>query len=162
MKSRKPKKYEEIPHTADLAARIYGRDVKELFENAAFAMFDMMAEIGNGAGKGRGRGKGRSPHAMIREADQWGEKFTVEKKEYEELLIAFLNEVLYRSFKKKLVFEEFNVLTLDENKLTAEAYGTSNDFYKGKIKHEIKAATYHDVEIKKTDSGYEVVLVFDI
>ena len=143
MKIRKPKKYEEIPHTADLAARIYGRDMKELFENAAFALFDMMAGIGGGKGKGRGKGKGKG-EAPETSGGEKG-KFAIEKNGYEELLIAFLNEILYRSFEKKLMFEEFKVLALDKDKLVAEAYGKSIGLYKGKIKQEIKAATYHNI-----------------
>ena len=39
------KPYEQVPHTADLAARIYGKTLDELFSNAALCMFDMMGDL---------------------------------------------------------------------------------------------------------------------
>ena len=36
------RRYEEIEHTADLAIKAYGRDMKELFANAAYGMFSAM------------------------------------------------------------------------------------------------------------------------
>ena len=41
-----------MPHTADLAARIYGKDLPDLFANAAFAMFDMMKPSASSGGLG--------------------------------------------------------------------------------------------------------------
>jgi SHS2 domain-containing protein len=38
------KTFEEIEHTADLAIRAYGQDMRELFANAAYGMFALMAE----------------------------------------------------------------------------------------------------------------------
>ena len=32
------KRFEEVPHTADLAIRVWGRDMAELFVNAAYGM----------------------------------------------------------------------------------------------------------------------------
>ena len=39
------KRYEQFPHTSDIGIRVFGRDLKELFQNAAFAMFDTMADL---------------------------------------------------------------------------------------------------------------------
>ncbi|GAF71160.1 unnamed protein product, partial [marine sediment metagenome] len=39
------KRYEQIPHTADIAIRVYGKDLKELFINAAYGMFDIIADL---------------------------------------------------------------------------------------------------------------------
>ena len=39
------KRYEQFPHTADIGVRVFGHDLKELFENAAFAMFDLLADL---------------------------------------------------------------------------------------------------------------------
>jgi SHS2 domain-containing protein len=35
------KRFEEIPHTADWSFRAFGRDLRELFENAAHALFGL-------------------------------------------------------------------------------------------------------------------------
>jgi len=135
------KRYEEIPHTADLAATIYGKDLPGLFENAAFAMFDMMADL-----------SGVMPEETVR--------IDIEEQDTESLLISWLNEVLYAGYIKHLVFSEFRVTSLGGNRLSAEAMGMALD--PRRIKNEIKAATYHDLKIEKRDGDYEVTIVFDV
>lgn len=137
------KKYEQIPHTADYAARIYGRTIKELFENSAYAMFDMMADL-----------KGVIPRESV--------KVTAQAPDTESLLIAWLNELLYKMFSKQILFTEFNIVRFENNKLTAEAKGEKIEKLSNRVHTEIKAATYHDIRIKKTRSGYEVTIVFDV
>ena len=135
------KRYEEKQHTADLAATIYGKDLPELFENAAFAMFDMMSDL-----------DGVLPVETVR--------VDIEEPDTESLLIAWLNEILYAGYIKRLIFSEFRVVSLEGNRLSAEAKGTRLD--PKRIKNEIKAATYHDIEIEKKDGDYEVTIVFDV
>jgi SHS2 domain-containing protein len=136
-------RYKEIPHTADIAATIYGRTVSELFENAAYAMFDMMADI-----------SAMEPETAV--------KVELEAPDTESLLISWLNELLYRSYFKQVLFFDFHVITLEGNKLTAEAKGQKIFEDKERLRVEIKAATYHDLEIKETGSGYEITIVFDV
>jgi SHS2 domain-containing protein len=136
-------RYKEIPHTADIAAMIYGRTVSELFENAAYAMFDMMADI-----------SAMEPEIAV--------KVELEAPDTESLLISWLNELLYRSYFKQVLFFDFHVITLEGNKLTAEAKGQKIFEDKERLRVEIKAATYHDLEIKETGSGYEITVVFDV
>ena len=38
-------RYEEVEHTADVRLKVYGADEKELFANAAFALFDMLVDL---------------------------------------------------------------------------------------------------------------------
>lgn len=135
------KRYEEMPHTADLAARIYGKDLPGLFANAAFAMFDMMGQGQEAEGKVEVKVKAEAPDA-------------------ESLLISFLNEILYISCIKKAFFSEFSFPEFSTNSLKAVVSG----HLKGdeRPEHEIKAATYHDVKIVKTADGYETTVVFDV
>ena len=39
------KKYETIDHTADLGIRVLGRNRRELFVNAAYALFDLITDL---------------------------------------------------------------------------------------------------------------------
>ena len=133
-------RYEQIPHTADLAARIYGKTLEDLFSNAAFAMFDMMASVGTGR--------------------QVEVKVEVEGPDREGLLISFLNELLYVSYIKNASFETFRFKEFTEKKISATAEGKQRGAQRPE--HEIKAATYHDVKIVKTAEGYETTIVFDI
>jgi len=137
-------RYEEIPHTADIAARIYGEDIDDLFENAAFAMFDLVSEISE------------------LEGDEARVAVEAEGPDLEGLLVSFLNELLYQAFERDLLFTELKILSRDANGLRAEATGKKLIGNKEKIKREIKAATYHDLEIKKDGDRYEVTIFFDV
>ncbi|MBD3427141.1 MAG: archease [Candidatus Omnitrophica bacterium] len=137
------KRYEQISHTADLAAKVYGKDLAELFENAAFAMMDMSAEL---------EGLRKEEKRQI-ELDSAGK---------EDLLIDWLNEVLYTSVSEKILFLEFRVNSIEDDKLAAEIIGQSVGDDTDRINIEIKAATYHEIKIEENASGYEVTVVFDV
>ena len=137
------KRYEQIPHTADIAVRVYGKNLKELFVNAAYAMFDIIADL-----------EGLKTPLSI------DVKLNAPSKE--ELLISWLDELLYNSCTKSIIFSEFEILSLDDKNITAKVKGRSIGDNKNRLKTEIKAATYHDLKIKKTPSGYSVSIVFDV
>jgi SHS2 domain-containing protein len=137
------KNYELIEHTADIGILVRGADLKELFKNAALAMFDIIADR---------RG------LTIPEQ----EKIRIELKAdvLEELFINWLNELLSLSATKELIFFDFQISTLDENNLQAIAMGSNINNYR--INTEIKAATYHELEIKESISGWQARLIFDV
>lgn len=137
------KDYELIEHTADIGIRVKGCDLKDLFKKAALAMFDIITQ--------------RPKLKRGRE-----EKITIQQKadNLEELFINWLNELLSLSATKELIFEDFNIHNLDENNL--EATVTGSNFKNYKINTEIKAATYHELELKKTAAGWEGEVIFDV
>lgn len=137
------KRYEQLPHTADLAARIYGKTMEELFENAAFAMFDMMGEL---------EGLSLEEEKLIE----------LEAPDKESLLILWLNELLFSFFEDGVIYSDFKINKLTETNLSASAVGARMDKSSGVLQKEIKAATYHDLKINKAGKGFEVTVVFDI
>ena len=137
------KRYEQVPHTADLAAKIYGKDLPGLFENAAYAMFDLIGDL----------------RALATDETA---KVEVEAEDTESLLISWLNELLYVSYARRALFSGFNILSLEEKKPAAEIKGQKLEGCTKRLRAEIKAATYHDLEIQRTDEGYVVTVVFDV
>lgn len=137
------KRYEQFPHTADIGVRVFGKDVKELFENAAFAMFDIIADLENLTGD------------AIETVD-------LEAPDQEELLVAWLDELLYKFYTKQLIFYKFQVEELTETHLRAKAIGRPVGANRNRLKTEIKAATYSDLSIKKSGEGFEVEIIFDV
>jgi SHS2 domain-containing protein len=137
------KRYEQFPHTADIGVRVYGKDLKELFANAAFAMFDIIADL-------EGMKVSATKDIELKAAN------------YEELLVAWLDELLYNFYTKWVIFSDFRIEELDEHHIKAKALGRSVGENKNRLKTEIKAATYHDLNINKTADGYEVEIIFDI
>ena len=137
------KRYEQFPHTADIGVRVYGSDLKKLFENAAFAMFDILADL-----------EGLKTPVT--------QDFELTAPNNEELLIAWLDELLYNFYTKSIIFSEFKVAELAEGRLKAKAFGRPVGDNRNRLKTEIKAATYSDLKIKNTSDGYEVSIVFDV
>ena len=137
------KRYEEISHTADVALRIYGKDLGELFTNAACGMFDIIADL-----------EGLKASVSV--------DVTLEAPSKEELLVAWLDELLYNFYTKGIIFFKFDIIKLNENHLSAKARGRHLGENKNRLKREIKAATFHNIAIKEIPEGLTVDIVFDV
>lgn len=137
------KRFIEIEHTGDLAFLVPGRDLKELFENAGFALYSQVIHI---------------------ETVDKQESFPVsaEAGDRDELLINWLNELNFLSQTKQYVFCSFNILSMDDKNLQAEVWGQKYDSSRHGPFQEIKAVTFHNNEIKKTADGYECLIICDI
>lgn len=132
-------KYKILEHTGDLKLWVWGADLVDLFKNAAEGMFFAMT------GKIK---KGNRRHKIIK----------ISGEDEESLLVNFLNELLYLS---DINNEGYKVCDLKfKNKNELEAKLVPYPLPLPEI--EIKSATYYDLKIKKTPSGWEAVVVFDI
>ncbi len=132
-------RYEQLEHTADLALRVYGQDLGEVFANAAFAMFSQLADI---------------KHVQRKVQRQ----VSVEGTDYESLLVNWLNELLYLHETEGEVYSAFDIQQLSPGRLQATVHGEpSREVYTI-----VKAATYHDLTISQTSDGYTASLVFDV
>ena len=137
------KRYEQIPHTADIAVRVYGKDPRDLFANAAYALFDVIADI-EGLEKSVSvdiEAKGSNP---------------------EEVLVSWLDELLYNFYSKGIIFCDFEIASLDDKLLVAKASGRHLGENRNRLKTEIKGITYHNLEIKESETGYTVEIIFDV
>ena len=133
------KRFEEIEHTADLAIRAYGRDMRELFANAAQGMFALMAE-------------------PSLEGPTCQREISLEATDYEGLLVDWLNELIYLHEVEGETYYQFAIKTLSPKKLKAQVTGGPT-----KIKtRAIKAATFHELAIKETANGLVATIVFDV
>lgn len=136
-------RYRTFDHTADLGLEIYGRDEKDLFSNAAFALFDTMTDI---------------------ESIACGEKRTVriDGSDREDLLVNFMREILSLYHIEGFLTGRFVVNELDEHSLSGEAEGEPFDSKKHGINMEIKAVTYHQVQIAPTSDGFMGRVICDV
>jgi len=137
------KRYEEIPHTADIAVRAYGKDLRELFENAAFGMFDIIADL-----------EGLKTSISV--------DINLKAVSKEELLIAWLDELLYNFYTKGIIFFEFEIASINKDEIIAKANGRLIGDNRNRLKREIKAATFHDLAIKEDSQGLSVEIIFDV
>jgi SHS2 domain-containing protein len=137
------KTFEIIDHTADVGIIAYGADMKQLFSNAALALFSLITEPGS-----------------INEKLQRQVEIISEDKD--SLLVEWLNELIYLFDAEHVLFRRFDIESLINNQLRATCYGEDFDPLKHKIKTGVKAATYHMLKINRDNSGYEAQIIFDV
>ncbi|OGZ34209.1 MAG: hypothetical protein A3I88_01385 [Candidatus Portnoybacteria bacterium RIFCSPLOWO2_12_FULL_39_9] len=132
------KKFEVLEHTADLKIKAFGKDPKELLENAMLGMY-----------KGAGYfGEGRK---IKREIE-------ISSVDTPALLVDFLSEVLYLTETEQEVYQKIQFQECGEKHIKAALIGKKLK----KIETQIKGVTYHDLEIKKLDNRWQAVVLFDI
>ena len=133
------RRFEEIEHTADIAIRVWGRDLAELFANAAYGMAHQTADV----------------DTVVRTIEH-----TIELQAYdaETLLVAWLGELLYLGERDGCIFTEFDMLDVAPTRMRATVRGGPASGYQDHI----KAVTFSDLEIVRTDAGYETTIVFDV
>ena len=137
------KDYKLIDHTADLGVKLEGGNLKELFKNAALAMFDIIAQ------KEKKVNSRREKIEIAQEAN-----------DLDELFINWLNELLSLSAIKDLIFDDFDIKKIDSKGIKAIAWGQSLKNYK--VNTEIKAATYHDLKIEEKQGKWQAEVIFDV
>jgi SHS2 domain-containing protein len=132
-------RFEEVEHTADIAIRVWGRDLAELFANAAYGMACQLGGMASG--------------------NQNVERL-VELQAYdtETLLVSWLGELLYLSEREESIFTDFEMLEITPTRLRAIVGGRPIEEHK----QHIKAVTFSDLEIVRTQVGYETTIVFDV
>lgn len=136
-------RYRLIDHTADLGLHIFGRDPKDLFENAARAMF---AQIVAPAGL-------RSEKRVL---------IRLEGADRPDLMVNWLRELLYFWTGKGLLLSAVTVSELSETQIAAEAFFDSYDPGRHELRKEIKAVTYHQIQVQSGPKGWEARVIFDV
>lgn len=75
----------------------------------------------------------------------------------ESLLVSFLSELLFLLEQESLVFDTFDI-EAGTGHVSARLHGTPCSA----IDKEIKAVTYHKLNVQETSQGLEVTIVFDV
>ncbi len=135
-------RYEVLPHTADTGIVAYGSTLFELFENAAYGMFDLMYDLAS---------LGGGPDRPVMAAGDTAE----------ELLVGWLAELLYESETAYLAFRTFTVDRLEEGGVQGAASGPSLAFVELRGAP-IKAVTYHDLAVVEIPGGWWARVIFDV
>ena len=136
-------RYKVFDHTADLGVAIYGKTVKELFANAAFAVFDIITDLN--------RVKATEERTIIVEGEGW-----------EDLLVNYLREVLYMVNGEGLLLKEYSIIEIDPQHLQGRVSGELFNPSKHRINTEIKAVTYHQVTVIETPEMWTGRVIFDV
>ncbi len=132
--------YELLEHTADVLVKCRGATLEECFENAAVALFDQIADLA--------RVEPRRPCL-----------FQVEGGSREELLYAFLSELIFLFDAYGMLFREFTV-SFEDGVLRCRAVGEELDMGRHEPRGAVKAVTYHMLDVNEEEPS--VTVLFDV
>ncbi|MBI5167637.1 MAG: archease [candidate division NC10 bacterium] len=135
--------FQHFDVTADFGLMAQGSDLKEAFVNVASGMLSLLID----------------PEEVRREKSH---PLEVKAPDRESLLVAWLNELLYLFDAEGFLSKDFQILELDETYLKAEVWGEPIDPDRHHFKGYVKAATYHQLEVKEGEGGWQVRVVFDV
>lgn len=130
--------YREIEHTADWELEVWGPDMAALVEQAALGMYSLCG-------------------VRLKKDSRVTRQFFLFTFEPEFMLVWFLEELLWILEDDKVAFESFK-MSVDGNVILADLVGAEVE----SLNKEIKAVTYHNLEIKRGVRGLEVRIVFDV
>ena len=132
-----------LDHTADLGIIVSGLDLKDLFETAAKSMIKIIV-----------KGKPSEKTNTI--------KLTVDGEDLADLMVRWLSEILYLFEGEKVVLTDVEIESISPTHLDTILITTSFDSSLHEILCEIKAVTYHQIEVAKKDDHWEAKIIFDV
>ncbi|MDD5094825.1 MAG: archease [Dehalococcoidia bacterium] len=136
-------RFEIIDHTADIGIIAYGQSVEEVFLNAAYGMFSLVADLD--------KVREKSSREIVAEAP-----------DQEELLVTWLNELLYLFDAEGLIFSKFEIVNLRQDYLEAVAHGEKIDPSRHNLQSQVKAATYYLLKLEHHKDGFKAQVILDI
>ncbi len=130
---------------ADAAFEAEGESLEELFEACAQATFEVMAET-----------------KTVEARDQ--EEIRLESEDLEGLLFNWLAELIYLKDLKATAFSKYRIKIDKPNgyRLKASIWGEPIDVKKHRVKVDVKAVTYHLLEVKNKDNIWTAKVILDI
>lgn len=132
------KQYEEFEHSTGWAFRAFGKDLKELFENAAFALFAMEGAL--------------DAQSTVEH------KLKVTGSDREKLLGNWLGDLLELQEKENETFQQFSITELRDTDLNATIKGAPSN-QAGRL---VKGILSDEIQIKATNDGWEATLFVEV
>lgn len=134
--------FDVIDHTADVGIVAHGETLPELFTNAAAGMMHFMIP----------------PEAV---KPRTARPITVDADDLSGLLVAWLNELLVLLNADGFIPAAFDVQEVTERRLAAVVLGEPVDPSRHRFRRDVKAATYHQLDVRKNDE-WSARVIFDV
>ncbi|MFI5455680.1 MAG: archease [Isosphaerales bacterium] len=136
---------ETFDHTADLGLRIFGEDLADLFRTAAEGLFDVIVA--------------NRDQVQVVET----EPVSLEAESTEDLLVGWLNELIFRCETRHRLYTRFDVVLGDSGRrLDGTIGGEPIDRGRHLLDHEVKAATRHGLSLRPENGGWAAEVILDI
>jgi SHS2 domain-containing protein len=137
------KGYRVFDTTADTGLEMQGPSLEELFEQALKGLFDLITNLD-----------------CVSEVVE--EEVHVEGEDWVDLLVSWLNELIFLHDARGWLFKSCVVDDLDPYFMKARCKGEIYQKGRHHINMLVKAATYHRAVVEKVPGGYRAQVVFDV
>jgi SHS2 domain-containing protein len=137
------KRFEILDHTADIGIIVHGQNLKALFENAGEAFFRLITDL-------------RKVKPRIER------RITIGGESLDRLMVDWLSELLYLHDVENLLFKGFKVESVGEEGLKAMVKGEAFQEGVHVIKTEVKAVTYHQIEVRRKNGRWRAQVILDL
>ncbi len=134
--------FQILEHTADIGFEACGETEEEAFANAAIALVSIITD----------------PQQIAIRDDR---TIHVDANDREQLLVRYLNEVLYVIDGSSFLPAKVTVSLDDNQNLHATLHGEERTELH-EIRTDVKAITYHQLAFQKTETGYVIRVFVDI
>ncbi len=134
--------YKIIDVAADVGLRAEGKTVEECFVNAGLGLYSLITDIN-----------------LVKAEEK--REISLSEETLEDMLISFLNELIFQFDAYGFIGRDIQV-EIKENTLKAAIWGESFNPEKHERKLLLKAATYHNLVLKRENSQWIAEIIFDI
>ena len=141
---RKSHPYALIDHTADVGIRVFGKTLDDLFAFATLALFDLLA----------GPPAAGAFHSR--------RQVSVSGLDWPDLMVNWLREMLFFWTDSRYLLRGIKTLSLAPYTLSASVDLARFDPETNAVNHDIKAVTYHDIDVYPVTGGWESRIIFDV
>jgi SHS2 domain-containing protein len=130
--------YRERPHTADWELQVWAPDLEGLLAQAALGMYALAG-------------------VRLQPGPRLERSLSLSAPDPEGMLVGFLQELLYLSETQGLAFDDLR-FQIQDNQLRVNLHGAVI----AGLDKEIKAVTYHGLQVEATPLGLQAHIVFDV
>ena len=127
--------------TSDVLFEAYGKDLKELFENAAEALVSVQCKA----------------DLVIPKDSRFVE---LEAESVDELMVSWLQQIIAMVDTEEMFFSKFDITQISETGLKAEVWGEPISPEKGETV--VKAVTYYKFKLEKIKDIFKATVSLDI
>ncbi|HKL48336.1 MAG TPA: archease [Desulfuromonadales bacterium] len=137
------KDFQILEHTADIGIQAQADTLSGLFVATACGLRDVLSES-----------EPATPDQTI--------AVDIEGADHEELLVNWLNEILYLLESRHLFPVDFLIDSLDSDHLKGRVHGFTLDPGEARLDREVKSATYHQLKVEKEGGTWSARIYLDL
>ena len=132
-----------LDHTADLGITVTGLDLRDLFERAAHSMMQIMIEE---------RPTGKTSSLQL----------SVSGEDYGDLMVRWLGEILYLFQGEGKVVTCTEISSITQSHINSTLQTVPFNPKQHEVLAEIKAVTYHRIEVVCENGRWKATIIFDL